>query len=144
MSPRQFFHYVSYLQYPILLAATYFYIPFIRGMANREWLSDSLENTLVLMGLALSMSSLQDTTKTQNKLSRKIWESPKGGRIFLIYMSLLTFTFIFAGIGFMFLPEDNRLNEISVGITVLGVGVLGLLKPAIEMYENHRKDKNPK
>lgn len=30
----------------------------------------------------------------------------------------------------------------AVGVIVLGIGMIGVLKGAIEMFENHRKDKN--
>ena len=38
--------------------------------------------------------------------------------------------------------KDEIPKNITFGILVLGIGVIGMLKSAIEMFENHRKDKN--
>ena len=40
------------------------------------------------------------------------------------------------------LSKDTILSEISLGLIVLAIGILGVLKAAIEMFENHRLDKN--
>ncbi|WP_340105059.1 hypothetical protein [Rhodohalobacter sp. 8-1] len=37
----------------------------------------------------------------------------------------------------------NEDNSVAVGVMVLGIGYIGVLKSGIEMYENHRVDKNP-
>jgi uncharacterized membrane protein len=141
VSPRLLFHRISYLQYPIIASSLIFYIPFVTSLAsgNPNWLS--FNNFLVLIGVALSFSTLQDTTKTQNKLSRKVWESPRKGKIALIFYSLMAFIMIFGGVTSFFLIEGDGLETISVGVTVLGIGLMGLLKSAIEMFENHRLDK---
>ena len=98
---------------------------------------------LVFLGLAISLSTLQDTTTNQNKLSKNVWESPKKGKIAITIMSLATLAFITLGlIGFLN-TKENVHKEISFGLIVLGIGMIGLLKAAIEMFENHRKDKNP-
>ncbi|MFT4737504.1 MAG: hypothetical protein ACJAZM_003162 [Cyclobacteriaceae bacterium] len=36
-----------------------------------------------------------------------------------------------------------QLQELSLGLLVIGIGLVGLLQVAIEMVENHRLDKNP-
>ena len=94
------------------------------------------------MGLGISFSTLQDTTKTQNKFSRKIWENPKKGKIAIFAISLMTLFIIVNGLIGYFNTTDSRLKELSSGIIILGIGMIGLLKSAIEMFENHRKDKN--
>lgn len=145
MNPRRFFHIISYLQYPILISAFYFYIPFIQALYMTQKIDFvNLDYFLIMLGVALSFSTLQDTTKTQNKLSRKVWENPVAGKIFLIVTAMATFVMIFSGIIFMVLPIASKLKGLAVGLTVLGIGFLGVLKAAIEMFENHRLDKNPK
>ena len=42
-------------------------------------------------------------------------------------------------IGF-FSTNDSKLKELSFGLLVFGIGYLGLLKSAMEMFENHRLD----
>ncbi|WP_459212133.1 hypothetical protein [Aquimarina rhabdastrellae] len=147
MNIKLFFHYISYLQYPLMIVALYFaFKPHFEGIEGDKESIDmvfkSLNNMLIFMGLAISFSTLQDTTKTQNKLSRKIWESPTKGKLFLIFMSIMTAVFIIYGmIGY--LGETNaKLQELSIGIIVLGIGFIGMLKTAIEMFEYHRKDKH--
>jgi hypothetical protein len=65
------FHYISYLQYPLMMIAMLFALkPYIFGF---ETLFSDFNKMLVFMGLGISFSTLQDTTKTQNKLSLKIY-----------------------------------------------------------------------
>ena len=82
MNFKTFFHYISYIQYPLMLIATYFVLsPYINEIEqlkkNPDLLFKNLNLTLIFMGLGISFSSLQDTSKTQNKFSKKIWENPK-------------------------------------------------------------------
>ncbi len=143
MNARKFFHVISYLQYPLVLGAFYFYLPFIKSISQGELDFKNLDYFLILLGVGLSFSTLQDTTKTQNKLSKRIWQNPKAGKTFLFILAALTFSLIFSGIVFLFVPIESALKHVAAGITVLGIGLLGLLKAAIEMFENHRLDKNP-
>ena len=96
---------------------------------------------LILFGVALSFSTLQDTNKTQNKFSRKIWENPVKGKIALIVISISAFAFVVIGLFTLYYSKTDNSENISVGITVLGIGLVGLLKSALEMFENHRTDK---
>ncbi|MEO7045400.1 MAG: hypothetical protein ABI091_08865 [Ferruginibacter sp.] len=99
---------------------------------------------LIFMGVAISFTSLQDTKKTQNKFSRKVWEDPRKGKIALIIMTIMTFLFIAMGMVGIYTVNMSVLKEISFGLIVMGIGLLGVLKSAIEMFENHRLDKNPR
>ncbi len=144
MNPRRFFHIISYLQYPILISAFYFYIPFIQALFEQEIDFGNLDYFLIMLGVALSFSTLQDTTKTQNKLSKRIWENPVAGKVFLIVVAISTFFMIFTGVVCIIIPIESALKDVAVGFTVLGIGFLGVLKAAVEMFENHRLDKNPK
>ncbi|MFA0963835.1 hypothetical protein AB9P05_18665 [Roseivirga sp. BDSF3-8] len=132
---RNIFHVISYLQYPLMAAALYFAIqPYLTGF---EDVLESINIMLIFMGVAISFSTLQDTTKTQNKLSLKVYQNPKAARVFLIY--LLVIIVVFMGAGFVGLlgQEDSKLREISIGLIVLSIGMLGMLKAAVEMAEYH-------
>ncbi len=94
------------------------------------------------MGLGISFSSLQDTSKAQNKFSKKNWENPKKGKIMIAFMSFMILCSLIFGLIGYFSTEVGVLKELSIGIIVLGLGMFGLLKASIEMFENHRKDKN--
>jgi hypothetical protein len=139
MSPRQFFHYVSYLQYPVMLVAVVFaFRPYIVGF-DTIWVN--YNNMLIAAALGISLSTLQDTTRTQNELSRKIWEHPRKGRIAIIVISAMTLMSIVFGLIGLYVSPNDALHQMSLGMLALGIGLVGLLKGAIEMFENHRIDR---
>ena len=141
-NPRNLFHKVSYLQYPVMLVGLYYILkPYFIGF---DTLLENYNYALIFMGLGISLSTLQDTSKTQNNFSKKIWESPKKGKIALFIMLIMALFLISFGIFGIYSSNNSALEQISYGTFVLGIGILGLLKAAIEMYENHRLDKNPK
>ena len=147
MNFKAFFHYISYLQYPLMLMGLYFALkPYFYGTEilkeNPDLIFQNLNSLLIFMGLGVSFSSLQDTTKTQNKISEKIWKSPRKGKIMIAVISLQILCFLTFGlIGFYF-TKGGVLKELSIGIIILGLGMFGFLKAAIVMFENHRIDKN--
>lgn len=131
----QIFQYLSYLQYPLMILALYFcYKPIILGMEN-IWAD--FNNGLILMGLAISFSTLQDPTKTQNKLSRIVYENPKYSRYFIIYMLILTLVIMGFGSYGYFFSEIENIKEISFGFIVLGIGMISMVKMALEMAKYH-------
>ena len=140
MNARQFFHLLSYLQYPLILIGLYFGLhPYWNGFQVDL---EKINHMLVFMGLSVSFSTLQDTAKTQNKLSRKIWEHPVKGKAFLIMLLLTVLVcFGFGSVGY-FYAQESALKELAAGLFVLGIGLIGMLKAAIDMFEHHRKDKN--
>jgi len=147
MNFKTFFHYMSYLQYPLMLVGLYFaFIPYLQGVEqlkqNPDLIFQSLNSVLIFMGLGISFSSLQDTTKTQNKVSKKVWQDPIKGKIMIVLMSSITLFLLIFGLTGYYIAEIGILKDLSIGIIVLGLGMFGLLKAAIEMFENHRKDKN--
>ena len=147
MNFKTFFHYTSYLQYPLMLVGLYFAIkPYFQGIEelkeNPDLIFQNLNSLLIFMGLGVSFSSLQDTSKTQNKFSEKIWKSPVRGKIMIAFISLMILSFLTFGLFGYYFAKIGVLKEISIGIFVLGVGMFGFLKAAIEMFENHRIDKN--
>ena len=85
MNFKKVFHYISYLQYPLILIGIYFgVIPYLSGLDmlvdNPDILFNNLNSSLIFIGLGTSFSSLQDTSKTQNNFSKKIWENPRKGK----------------------------------------------------------------
>lgn len=147
MKITQIFQYISYLQYPLMLVALYFaFAPYLNGL---ETMIENIDNTLssynsmlVFMGLGVGISSLQDTTKTQNNFSKRIWENPKKGKIGIMLISLMTLFFVVYGVVMYFGTGSEKVKSLSTGFIVFGIGMLGFLKTAIEVFENHRKDKN--
>ena len=138
---RQLFHLLSYLQYPLMLVVLYYYGLLILSMVQRETDWSALNNALIFLGIQVGFSTLQDTTKTQNKVSRKVWESPKKGKIMIYTIAFLVLLFLVFGLFGYFSSEQNIHKQISFGLIVLGIGILGMLKSAIEMFEHHRQDK---
>ena len=133
---KQIFQAISYLQYPLMLAGLGWMVyPYFAGF-DTFW--TSLNNALVFMGLGISFSTLQDTTKTQNNFSKKIWEDPRKGMLALMVISGTTLVFLALGMFGYFLSEGGILKEVSFGTLMLGLGYVGLLKSAIEMHDHHR------
>ncbi len=148
MNFKAIFHYLSYLQYPLMFIGLYFaFSPYLSGMEklkeNPDLIFQSLNNVLIFMGLGVSFSSLQDTTKTQNKFSRKIYENPRKGKAFILLLCLMILLFLICGLIGYFKSGESVLKNLSVGFIVLSLGMFGFLKAVIEMFENYRKDKNP-
>lgn len=138
---KNLFHKISYLQYPLVAVSLYFYVLFIMSMMKDSMQWAHLNSALVFYGISISLSTLQDTTKTQNNFSKKIWEHPKKGIIALALFFFLALTFMAAGLmGFLYSSESIH-KEISFGLIVLSIGLIGLLKSAMEMFDNHRLDK---
>ena len=138
----QIFHTISYFQYPLILGSLWFYIPFIVSLlnGNADWAK--LNDTLIFFGLTVSFATLQDTKKTSLKFEKKIWKNPKRGKIFIIGIAFLVFSLLIFGIFGYFLASNKIIQEVSFGIIVLGIGFIGFLKTGIEIFENHRDDKN--
>ena len=120
--------------------------PYFSGLEtikqNPDLYFENLNSMLIFMGLGVSFASLQDITKTQNKLTRKIYEDPKKGRLFILMIILMIGFVLGSGLVGFFSNNDKTINELSVGLIVLGLGMFGFLKAGVEMFEYHRSDKN--
>lgn len=136
---KKLFNYLSYLQYPIMLSSIYFVTkPYLNDFLT---LYSDLNNTLIILGLGISFSTLQDTTKTQNDLSKKIWSDPKRSKRWLVFMLTFCLSFMLVGaIGF-FAGKESVLKELSVGLLVFSIGFLGMIKAALDMAEYHQNIK---
>ena len=146
MNIKKIFQVISYLQYPLMLLALFFSIkPYLNGM---DYISENLDAVLkdysyvlIFMGLGISFSTLQDTTKTQNNFSKKIWEDPKKGKKMILLISFLTIATLSYGIFGYFISDNEKVKELSFGAIVLSIGFIGFLKTALEVFNNHREDK---
>ncbi|WP_421870828.1 hypothetical protein [Marinoscillum sp.] len=143
----KYFHRISYLQYPFMIAGLYYAFKpytylFDKVPDGLSMMLDDFQNTLVFMGVGISFSTLQDTSKTQNTFSKKVWQSPRKGKFFLAMLTTSMLLFFVMGLLGLFVSEDNFLSELAYGLIVMAIGILGMLKTAIEMFENHRLDKN--
>ena len=132
-----YFHRASYLQYPLMLVAVgYCYKPLISGF---ETMWADYNYALIFMGLSISFSTLQDNTKTQNKMSKRVFENPVWAKRFLFYLLVLFIVFLCAGMYGLFASGSEIINSLSYGLLSLGVGLIGLLKAAGEMAKFHFK-----
>lgn len=126
-----------------MLVVGYFYFHFFKSILAHDIDWSTLNQVLIFAGIAISIATLQDTTKTQNKFSKRIWENPVKGKFTLIVMSLTVLFLLIVGLAGMFSAQDSIHEEISFGLIVFAIGFMGLLKSGVEMFENHRLDKNP-
>ena len=120
---KEIFHILSYLQYPLLLIALYFSIkPYFNGLEyfieNLNILFENYNYFLIFMGLAISFSTLQDTTKTSLKFEKKIWESPKKGKRLIVIISLATFMILAYGIFGYFITNNENIKKLSIGFLI--------------------------
>ncbi len=123
-----------------MLLALYFAIqPYILGIDTALYY---INLVMVFMGLGISFSTLQDTSKTQNEFSKRIWEDPKKAKIFIAVFAIIILFLVVVGLIGLTGTENDKLQEISLGMVVLAIGMIGMLKSMLEMFENHRKDKN--
>lgn len=137
MSPKIVFQKISYLQYPFMLAGLFFALkPYVVGF---DTLLENFNYALLFMGVGISFSTLQDTTKTQNAFSRRIWEHPKKGKIMLWVIACTAAWLIVIGLFGTFFSGNAALQQVATGVVVMGIGMMGMLKSAIEMFEHHRK-----
>ncbi|SMG52079.1 hypothetical protein SAMN05661096_03857 [Marivirga sericea] len=146
MNLRKTFQILSYLQYPLMLTALFFALkPYFHGfdymVEHYMLMLEDFNKMLIFMGLGISFSTLQDTTKTQNKFSQKIWEDPKKGKIVLYVMLFMVLLLITFGCSAYFFMPNEAFQELSIGSIVLGIGFIGFLKTGFEVFENHRLDK---
>jgi O-antigen/teichoic acid export membrane protein len=120
--------------------------PYLSGFDdNGDKLSlvlESINNMMIFMGLGINFATLQDASKTSIKYEKKIWENPKKGRWFILMIILVTFLTLAFGVFGYFIAENENIKEVSFGALVLGIGLVGFLKTAIDVFENHRKDTN--
>ncbi len=124
------FYYISYLQFPFLVLGVFFtFRPNI--VADADVLQD-VNLSLIFMGIALSFNSLAGIDNL-DKFSKTIFAKPKAAKIWIIYLLLITAFLLIVGIYLLVIAQTGELRELATGITVLGIGAMGLLKKSIEI-----------
>ena len=108
--------------------------PYVTGFAT---VFTDFNVGLMLLGLGTGLASLQDTTKVQNELSRRVWNHPRWARWTLAAISTTVLFFLVAGALLWSCAGGAQVGDLAVGMMVFGIGLLGFLKAAIEMAEHH-------
>ena len=147
-SVRDFFQALSYLQYPALAMALVYAVlaGLALGKAAQAGMApvfDLMNYVLLYAGVGIGLSSLQAPTKTQNEMSRKVWQDPRKGRWMLVLLAFYALGAMAAGLFGAYRAESTVVNQLSLGLVAFGLGMVGLLKTAIEMREHHRLDRAP-
>lgn len=145
---REVFQAISYLQYPMMLVAMGYAVKSAIAMASAAgggWSPAYGDWNYILLyaGIGIGLSSLQDPRKTQNDISRKVWQDPRKGRWMLALLAAYAFGAMATGLAGAYFAGETAVSQLSLGLLALGLGMLGLLKTAIEMREHHRLDRNP-
>ena len=131
------FHYISFLQYPSILIALYYcYRPII---FDSETVISDLNLGLLFLGIGLSFTSLADIRK-RTKIGDKIFGKPKNAKRWIVYMCILVLAIFGLGIFTQFFTEKKDLNDLSIGVFVLGIGVVGLLRMNLEIIKTYQVD----
>lgn len=147
-STRDLFQQLSYLQYPAMLVALGYI--FKSGLAlgaqdagGMPAVFDDWNYALLYAGVGIGLSSLQDPTLTQNKMSLRVWQDPRKGRWMLGLLTFYALGAMAVGLVGAYLAATTLVNQLSLGLIAFGLGMIGLLKTAIEMREHHRLDRQP-
>lgn len=145
---RDIFQWLSYLQYPAMLAAIAYTVKSawaVSAVGSAGWppVFDDGNYVLLYAGIGIGLSSLQDPTRTQNEVSRRVWQDPRKDRWMLLLLSFYALASMTAGLAGAYLADTTAMNQVSLGLVAFGLGMVGLLKTAIEMREHHRSDKRP-
>ena len=145
-SARDFFQLLSYLQYPLLLVALGYVLKsgIALGGAGGQGLAavfDDWNYALLYAGIGICLSSLQDPARTQNQVSRRVWEDPRKGRWMLVLLAAYALGSMAIGLAGAYRADTTAMNQLSLGLVAFGLGMVGLLKTAIEMREHHRTDR---
>lgn len=126
----------------MLLGLFYCYKPVLTNLDgflnNLDALLVEFNKALVFIGLGTSLSTLQDTTKVQNKFSQRIYDNPQKTKFFLWIMVIQTVSYLALGLIGLF-GSIKFLQDLAFGLIALGVGFVGMLKSAIEMADYQRK-----
>lgn len=148
LEARQVFQGLSYLQYPLLLVSVVYMVQAVLAvfaLRTSGWapVLDLANLVLLYAGVAIGLSSLQDPTKTQNKASLRVWQDPAKGRLLLWMLAVYALIAIVIGLVGASLTKDSAISQLALGLVAFGLGMIGLLKTAIEMREHHRLDRRP-
>ena len=136
------FHYASFLQYPFIVAALFYsYKPIIIGMDNfdKAELISNYNLVLLFFGIAFSFTSLADITK-RTKLGNKVFGTKKSAKRWITYICILILITFTLAIYTMFFAINENLKDLSIGIFVFGIGIIGLLRMNLEIIKTYQPE----
>ncbi len=141
------FQRLSYLQYPAMAAALGYTVwagIAASGSGRADWgpMFEAWNHALLYAGIGIGFSSLQDPTRTQNAFSRRVWEDPRKGRWMLVLIAGYALGALLLGLVGAYAATDSIVHQLALGLLAFGLGMIGLLKTAIEMREHHRLDRH--
>ena len=117
----------------MLLAVYFVYEPILMGKSNTL---TGLNTALILMGIGLSLDSLKDYGKL-NWLDKKVLHKPNIAKYYFILIGIGIVSMILIGLKAYFSTDDNALKELSIGIIIFGVGMVGFLKSGIQATKDY-------
>jgi len=89
------------------------------------------------LGVGIGLASLQDSQKIHLRFENNIIENTEKAKMFLLIISTCTVLMLLFGMFGFFLNDNKYINEISLGILILGISFIGLLKFQLELVELH-------
>jgi len=119
----------------------YCYEPIFKGIKTFS-VTDLAKNynlALLFMGIGLSFTSLADISK-RTKLGDKIFGKRKIAKRWIIYIGLLIITIFTLAIIAKFFTNNQAFNEVSIGLFVLGIGMIGLLRMNLEIIKTYQPE----
>ena len=149
---RTVFHAVSYLQYSFIgFGIIYFILPMVGVSGGADILAVDLTSAaligsvvergnvaLLMIGIGVSLSTIQDTRTTQNAFSERIWRDPMKGKMTLAFMGVLSLSLITVSLLGIFVFPTSMVGGLAHGILALGVAYIGVTRAALEMFDYHR------
>ena len=125
----RFFHWLSFLQFPMLIIAAYnFLSPFWQEDTAPL---DSVTNALLWIGLAMSFSALADVPENSN-WRRKLRDNSRMMKLWLFLMGfMILLIFVVAAVGLVYGHQETR--NLWISLLVVGIGMLGLMRMSLDI-----------
>ena len=138
MNYKKVFNLISYLRFPFFLWGIYFLIRFfiVLKSGHNGW--EQINNFLILTGIGLAFASLKDPARKTNLISKRIWKNQSVGILMIVFISLFICALILLGLSTLFFSNSYRSESVAVGMIVLGIGMIGYLKYAVERINSQK------
>ena len=127
----RFFHWMSFLQFPLILVAAWY---FVRPVWDRAVSPvASVSGGLLWIGLALGFGSLAEVTP-QIKLAEAARKRPSIFTFWLVMLFIsVLMVFILSIYGLV--ARSGQERELWFSLLVLGIGMLGMLRMCLNLVE---------
>ncbi|MEL7121779.1 MAG: hypothetical protein AAFO07_20185, partial [Bacteroidota bacterium] len=73
-------------------------------------------------------------------LDKKVYHRPNVARYYFLFAGLIILIFMVVGVWRYFKADDSPIKELSFGIIVLAIGMIGLLKSGIDATMSYIKE----